>query len=75
MIDSPTRVDKDKLLARRTQMRLSRAELARRTQLDASYLYFLETGRRQNTRPVTLGKIADALGCDVDDLMPDKVAA
>ncbi|HEX3957763.1 MAG TPA: helix-turn-helix transcriptional regulator [Trebonia sp.] len=74
MIDSPTRVDKDKLLARRTQMRLSRAELARRTQLDASYLYFLETGRRQNTRPVTLGKIADALGCAGEDLMPDKVA-
>ena len=34
----------------------------------------LEAGKR-GTTPETLGALADALGCDMTELMPDKVAA
>ena len=53
---------------------MSRPVLAERAGLHPSHLGLLERGKR-GTTPETLGVLADALGCDITDLMPDKAAA
>jgi transcriptional regulator with XRE-family HTH domain len=62
-------IDKDKLAARRTRARLTQAALARRAGLHPTYIQLLERGKR-NGSPESLGLIADALGCDITELMP-----
>ncbi len=74
MSDSRTLLDKDKLWERRVRARLSRPALAAKTGLHPTHIYLLEKGRR-GTTPETLGVLADALGCDIADLMPGKAAA
>ena len=53
---------------------MSRPALARRAGLHPSTLGLLERGKR-GTTPETLGVLADVLGCDIADLMPDKAVA
>jgi len=53
---------------------MSRPALARRAGLHPSHLSLLERGKR-GTTPETLGLLADVLGCDIEDLMPDRLAA
>lgn len=74
MSDSPPLIDPDKLRLKRITARMSRPALARRAGLHPSHLGLLERGKR-GTTPETLGVLADALGCDITDLMPDQVAA
>ena len=74
MSDSQTLLDPGKLRDKRIRARLTRPELARITGLDSTHIFKLEAGTR-GTTPKTLGALADALGCDIDDLMPDQVAA
>ena len=71
---SPPLLDPDKLRLKRIRARMSPAALAERAGLHPSHVRFLENGKR-GTTPETLGILADALGCDIDDLMPDQVAA
>lgn len=58
----------------RRERTLSQEELSFRSGLTRAYLSGLEAGRR-NPTIVSLGKIADALGVDVESLlrMPNKV--
>jgi transcriptional regulator with XRE-family HTH domain len=74
MSNSPPLLDPDKLRLRRILARMSPPVLARRAGIHPSHLRFLESGKR-GTTPETLGVLADALGCDITDLMPDRVAA
>jgi transcriptional regulator with XRE-family HTH domain len=74
MSDGHTLIDKDKLAAKRIRSRLTRPGLAKLAGLDPTHIRLLERGKR-GTTPETLGKLADALGCDITDLMPDEVAA
>ena len=74
MSDSHTLLDKDKLREKRIRARLTRPGLARKAGLHPTHIYLLETGRR-GTTPETLGVLADIFGCDITELMPDKVAA
>lgn len=74
MRDSQAPLDPAKLRLKRIKARMSRPELARLAGLHQTHIYLLETGRR-GTRPETLGALADALGCDITELMPDEVAA
>lgn len=73
MSDSQTLLDKDRLRERRVRARLTRPGLARRAGLHPTHIYLLETGKR-GTTPETLGALADALGCDITDLMPVRAA-
>ena len=74
MSDSQALLDPDKLRLKRIRARMSRPALARRAGLHPSHLGLLERGKR-GTTPETLGVLADVLGCDIADLMPDKAAA
>ncbi len=74
MTDSQTLLDPDKLRLARIRARLTRPGLARKAGLHPSHIYLLEKSRR-GTTPETLGLLADALGCDITQLMPDQVAA
>lgn len=74
MSDSPPLLDPDKLRLKRIRARMSRPALAERAGLHPSHISLLERGRR-GTTPETLGALADALGCDIDELMPGKAAA
>lgn len=74
MSDSRKLVDKDKLAEKRIRARLTQTGLAERTGLDRTYIWHLEKGNR-NGSPKTLGVLADFFGCDITELMPDKVAA
>lgn len=74
MSNSQPLLDPDKLQAERIRARLTRPGLARKAGLDPSHIYFLEM-RKRGTTPETLGRIADALGIDMEALMPEPVAA
>jgi transcriptional regulator with XRE-family HTH domain len=71
MSDSPPLLDPDKLRLKRIRARMSRPALARRAGLHPSHVAFLERGKR-GTTPETLGLLADVLGCDITELMPDE---
>ena len=81
MTSSPTVYDPDELRIRRLILRWDQSDLAERSGLDQSYISLLERGKRQPSAE-TLGRLADALGCEIDDLMinrdrrrPKKAAA
>lgn len=74
MRDSQTLLDPDKLRLKRIMARMSPPALAKRAGLDPSHIRLLEAGKR-GTTPETLGVLADALGCDMAELMPDRAAA
>ncbi|HMG62050.1 MAG TPA: helix-turn-helix transcriptional regulator [Streptosporangiaceae bacterium] len=70
MSDSPSVLDKRELRLRRISAGLNQDELASLTGLDPSYISHLERGARKKPSARTLKVIADALGCDIADLMP-----
>lgn len=67
-------IDPRKLQARRIRARLTGPALAERAGLCKATISALERGQRRGSLE-TLGLIADVLGCDITDLMPDETAA
>ena len=49
---------------------LQQDELAERAGVHQTFISLLERGKR-GTTPATLAKLAEGLGCDIADLMPD----
>lgn len=74
MSDSQALIDKGKLRDKRIRAGMTRSELARQAELHRSHIDFLERGSR-DASPKTLVKLAGIFGCDISELMPDKVAA
>jgi transcriptional regulator with XRE-family HTH domain len=72
MSDSPSVLDKDELRLRRISAGLNQDELAGLTGLDQSYISLLERGERKHPSARTLKILAEALGCDITDLMPKR---
>ena len=67
--DRPKNQDPTRLRWRRVAARLSITELANKAGCSVPYLWQLENGD-YSASPEMLGKLADALGCDITDLMP-----
>jgi transcriptional regulator with XRE-family HTH domain len=63
-----------KLRIKRVSADLRQSDLAERAGLHQTHISLLERGKRGTSRE-TLAVIAEALGCDVADLLPDEVAA
>jgi transcriptional regulator with XRE-family HTH domain len=74
MSDSQGLIDKRKLRMKRIRAGLTQPALAELAQLDESHIAKIERGTR-GVSPRTLNVLADVLGCDITDLMPDEVAA
>jgi len=74
MTNSQITVDRLKLRVRRVMADLDQAELAERAGVHQTYVSLLERGKR-GARAETVESLAAALGCTVEDLMPDTVAA
>lgn len=82
MSDEPRRVkrpgelnqDPRRLKRRRVIARLGLREAAGKAGISASFLSYLENGQK-SASPDTLGKLADAFGCTIEDLMPREQAA
>jgi transcriptional regulator with XRE-family HTH domain len=74
MSDSQALIDGAKLKSMRIQARLTRPALARKTGLSSDHIFKIEGGKR-GASEISVGLLADALGCDEAALMPDKVAA
>ncbi len=60
-------IDPSRLAARRVELGLSRAELARRAGVSSRMIFFYEEGRHAPT-PARLENLASALGCGLDEL-------
>jgi transcriptional regulator with XRE-family HTH domain len=71
MSDSQTLLDKDKLRGKRIRAGYTRTQLAGKVGVHVSHIGLLERGER-GTTPKTLGVLAEVLGCDIADLMPDE---
>ena len=56
----------------RERLKVSQLELARRAGVSQPFIHDLENENR-NAKPETMRKIADALGCSVDDLKGGRV--
>ena len=63
-----------KLRIQRVTAGLRQSELAELAGVHQTAISHLELGKRGTSRD-TLAVLADVLGCDVADLMPDKAAA
>ncbi len=66
--------DRRRLKRRRVIARLGLREAADKARISYGYLSDLENGYK-SASPDTLGKLADALGCDIEDIMPRESAA
>jgi transcriptional regulator with XRE-family HTH domain len=67
---SDSLIDRRKLRQRRIRAGLNRSELAGRVQKSVSHISGIERGDF-GVSEKTLHALARALGCDIDDLMPD----
>jgi len=74
MGDSQICVDKAKLRRRRILAGLDQAHLAKRAGRSQSHISLLERGKR-GTTVRTLRELAQALHCEIADLLPDEEAA
>jgi transcriptional regulator with XRE-family HTH domain len=74
MSDSQALIDKEKLRLKRIRAGLTQPQLAELAQLHPSHVSLMERGKR-GTSPKTLNILAGILGCDITELMPDRVAA
>lgn len=63
--------DPRKLSRKRKEARLSQRALAAATGCSNGHISMLEDGKH-GASPAMLGRIADVLGCDITDLMPDE---
>jgi transcriptional regulator with XRE-family HTH domain len=66
--------DPRRLKRRRIVARMNQSELALKAGCSAPYLCELEKGT-YSASPAILGGLADALGCDITDLMPAETVA
>lgn len=66
--------DPARLRARRVAAGRQQADVAKAAGISAGYLCELERGTR-NPSPPMLKRLAEALGCQITDLMPERVAA
>ena len=64
-----------KLKIARVSADLRQSDLAELAGIDQTYISLLERGKRENPTLKTIEALAAALGCAVEDLMPDKAAA
>lgn len=74
MSDSQSLIDRHKLRDKRIRARLTAAQLARRINVNRSFIPAVERGE-SGVSPATLGALADVFGCDIADLMPDEKPA
>ena len=77
MSDSPTLQDPLKLKVKRITAGLNQADLAREAGVHQTHISYLERRdhRTKSATPKTLKKIADALGCDITDLLSEAFKA
>ena len=66
---SPPTQDPQRLQRRRVEAGLNRKELAAKAGIHRSYVTWLEAGGR-NASPRVLKRLANALNCEVADLLP-----
>jgi transcriptional regulator with XRE-family HTH domain len=59
----------ERLRRKRVETGWTQAELARRAKVSPSHLSAVESGSL-GASPKLLGRLADALGCEIADLMP-----
>ena len=71
MSDSQPIIDKRKLRLKRIRAGLTQPQLAKIAQLHPSHISLMERGGR-GASPRTLNTLADVLGCDITELMPDE---
>ena len=71
MSDSQALIDKRKLRMKRIRAGLTQSALARLAELHPSHISLMERGGR-GASPRTLNTLADVLGCDITELMPDE---
>ena len=57
----------NRIKAIRNELHMKQQDLARAVGVSSPFMHDLENGNR-NARPETMQKIADALGCTVEDL-------
>jgi transcriptional regulator with XRE-family HTH domain len=81
MSESPRLQDSTKLRRKRIEAGMNASDLAKAAGYEASHIRLLERGKRSAT-PRSLGRIAEALGCPITDLLapgafdaPDSKAA
>jgi transcriptional regulator with XRE-family HTH domain len=67
--------DPDLLRAQRARRQMTQWDLARDADLSIGTVQHLEQRRRRLPTEATLGKLADALGCSVSDLLTTKEAS
>lgn len=67
-------IDGAKLREERIRARLTRPALARKTGLHSDHIFKIEAGKRGGSE-ISRDILAEALGCDIADLAPDRVAA
>ena len=63
----------DKLRELRIENRLTQTELAKRSGVSQPYINELENGKKVNPSIIILGKLANALGAKVSELLDDDV--
>ena len=61
--------DPERIRRRRVAAGLEAQQLARLAKISKGYLSIIERGKA-SASPVVLGRLADALGCTIADLMP-----
>ncbi len=59
---------KDEIKQRREIMGLTRAGLSKRAGLSLNALFRIETGKSGYTHPIRARAIAEALGCELEDI-------
>jgi len=65
-------IDRERLRALRLAADLTAAELAERANCTREYVSLLEIGQRVNPSLGVVAALAEALGCQITDLMPSK---
>ena len=66
-----TEPDRESLRRRRIEAGLNQTQLARRTGISKQLVSMVERGTA-NFSPANLSKVAEALGCEIADLLPDE---
>lgn len=59
---------RDAVTSRRVQLRMTKAELARRSRLTRSTIHEIETGIRKSLQPATYAQLDEALGWEIGTL-------
>lgn len=65
-------IDKDKLAITLSNSILTQKELAKKAGLSTTIISGMLNGHNVSVRPNTVGKLANAFGCKVEDLIQNK---